>query len=182
MIQDILIPFITVGLAELGDKTQLAAFALSSKTKKYSQLLLGIILAFVIADGLAVIFGKVITNFIPMKYIKIIAGAIFIIFGIIILKNNKEKDKNYNLKNPFMSGFLLVLVSEMGDKTQIATGLFATKFNPLFVFIGVIAALTLLSVMAVYLGKYIATKVDKKTISTIAGILFILIGVFYLLG
>ena len=57
MISDILLPFITIALAELGDKTQLAVFALASKTKKHLSLLLGAILAFVIADGLAVILG-----------------------------------------------------------------------------------------------------------------------------
>jgi putative Ca2+/H+ antiporter (TMEM165/GDT1 family) len=66
----------------------------------------------------------------------------------------------------------------MGDKTQIASGLFATQYSPVWVFIGVISALTVLSVIAVYLGKFIALKIKKKTISTIAGIVFVLIGIF----
>ncbi len=70
-----------------------------------------------------------------------------------------------------------MLLSEMGDKTQIASGLFATKFNPILVFIGVILALTLLSLIAVFLGKFLTKKINKKTISIIAGILFILIGI-----
>ena len=178
MIQDILIPFITAGLAELGDKTQLAVFALASKTKKYMQLLLGIILAFIIADGLAVFLGDFIKKVIPMNYIKIGSGIIFIIFGIIILMSYKKKEKKkYHLKNPFFSGFSLILISEMGDKTQIASGLFATKFNPILVLIGVILALTILSIMAIYLGKFLATKLKRKTVSIIAGILFILIGI-----
>lgn len=41
MIQEILIPFLAVGLAELGDKTQLAVLSLASKTKKHWELLLG---------------------------------------------------------------------------------------------------------------------------------------------
>ena len=48
MLQDILIPLIVVGLAELGDKTQLSILLLASKTEKHMQLFLGTILAFFI--------------------------------------------------------------------------------------------------------------------------------------
>ena len=177
MIQDFLIPFLAIGLAELGDKTQLAVFCLASKTKKYLQLFIGVVLAFVIADGLAILLGDFIAKNIPMNYVKIGAGTIFIVVGIYMLANYKKEEKKHEIKTPFMSGFWLVLISEMGDKTQIASGLFATKFNPVLVFIGVIAALIVLSVIAIYLGKFVMEKINKKTVSFIAGILFILIGI-----
>jgi Ca2+/H+ antiporter, TMEM165/GDT1 family len=178
MIQDILIPFVSIGLAELGDKTQLAVLCLASKTEKYLQLLLGVILAFAITDGVAILLGNFITAHVPILYIKIVSGAVFIIFGLITLLNNKTEDAECDLKQPFTSGFFLILVSEMGDKTQIASGLFATKYNPAMVFIGVISALTVLSVMAVYLGKFIALKMNKGVISKIAGAVFIVMGIF----
>ncbi|MBW2980489.1 TMEM165/GDT1 family protein [Candidatus Woesearchaeota archaeon] len=177
MFQDFFIPFLTIGLAEFGDKTQLAVLGLSTKTKKHLPLILGVVLAFILTDGLAIILGDWISNFVPMRYIRTFAGVVFIVFGIIILMNTKEEKTKYELKNPFISTFLLVSMMEMGDKTQIAAALFATKFNPVLVFAGVIAALLVLSLLAVYAGKFIAKKVDKKIISKIAGILFILIGV-----
>jgi putative Ca2+/H+ antiporter (TMEM165/GDT1 family) len=181
MLEDILIPMMAVGLAELGDKTQLTVLCLASKTKRHLELLLGIILAFVIADGLAIMLGNFITTYIPIHYIKIISGAIFILFGILTLLSKKQEEATCDLKQPFASGFLLIFVSEVGDKTQIAAGLFATKFNPFMVFIGVISALTILSVMTIYLAKFVALKVNKKVISNIAGIVFILVGIFCLL-
>jgi len=179
MIQDILIPFLAVGLAEIGDKTQLAVFCLASKTKNYLQLLLGIVLAFVIADGLAVFLGNLITNIVPLNYIKIISGIIFVIFGIVLLIKQKKEENKCELVRPFTSGFFLVLAAEMGDKTQIASALFGARFNPIFVFIGVILALTLISIIAIYLGKFVTEKVNTKIVSTIAGILFILIGISF---
>jgi putative Ca2+/H+ antiporter (TMEM165/GDT1 family) len=178
MLTDILVPFAAIGLAELGDKTQLAILCLSSKTKKYLQLLLGVILAFVITDGLAIMLGNLITIYIPMGYLKIASGILFVLFGIFTLMNSRKEEAQCEMKQPFSSAFLLILISEMGDKTQIAAGLFATKYNPVQVFIGVILALTVLSVMAVYLGKLIALKLNKRLISTVAGILFVLIGTF----
>ncbi|MFC1705016.1 TMEM165/GDT1 family protein [Nanoarchaeota archaeon] len=176
MLQDFIIPFFTIGLAEFGDKTQLAVLGLSTKTKKHLPLILGVVLAFIITDGLAILLGDWISNFIPMDYIKIIAGIIFILFGVILLMNSKEEKEKYELKNPFISSFLLITMMEMGDKTQIAAALFATKFNPFLVFLGVITALLALSILAVYAGKFIVKKVDKKVVSKVAGILFILIG------
>ena len=51
------------------------------------------------------------------------------------------------------------------------------KFNALIVFLGTISVLLVLSLLAVYAGKLIVKKVDKKVVSKIAGVLFILIGV-----
>ena len=112
-----------------------------------------------------------------MNYIKIGSGILFIIFGVIILVSHKKEEAKCDIKVPFISGFWLILLSEMGDKTQIASGLFATQLSPLFVLAGVVAALTILSIIAIYLGKFVMAKINEKTISIIAGTLFILIGI-----
>ncbi len=177
MMEEVLIPFVAVGLAELGDKTQLAVLCLASKTRKYLQLLAGVMLAFVIADGAAILLGSFVTERVPMLYVKIVSGVVFIVFGILTLLRTKADDPRCDLKQPFASGFGLVLVSELGDKTQIASGLFAVKFSPVMVFIGVIAALALLSVLAVYMGRFIALRVNRRVISRIAGAVFIVLGI-----
>ena len=183
MIEDVLIPLITIGLAELGDKSQLSILLLSSKTKKHLQLLIGVILAFLLLDGIAVTAGFYIKDFLPMQGIKIVSGAIFIILGIITLTSrNKQETKKSLFKHPFLLGFGIIFMTEWGDKTQIAAGLFATKYNPIMVLIGTIISLTLFSIVAIFLGKFISEKVDRRKISIVARILFILIGLsfFYL--
>jgi putative Ca2+/H+ antiporter (TMEM165/GDT1 family) len=182
MLEDILVPLIIVGLAEFGDKTQLSVLLLSSKTEKHLHLLFGAILAFLIVDGTAILVGEWITNIVPINLVKMLSGVIFIIFGILILRSDKgeNKIKCYS-KNQFYSGFTLIFLSEWGDKTQIASGLFATKYNGLLVLIGVMIALTLLSIMAIYLGKVISSKIERKRITKIAGILFILLGISFFL-
>jgi len=183
VIQDILLPFLLVGLAELGDKTQLAVLVLSTKTRRYKSLLAGVMLAFILTDGIAILFGNYIAQRVPLDYVRIGAGLMFILFGLMTLlqRDKDEEEGSYELKSPFMSGFWLILIAEMGDKTQLAAALFATQYNPLLVFVGVIMALFILSVLTVYLGKIIMEKIDKKIISTIAGIMFILIGASFFL-
>lgn len=174
------IPLIIIGLAEFGDKTQLLILLLSSKTEKHMHLLLGIMLAFLVVDGAAILVGKWITTLLSVALIKMLSGIIFIIVGIIILRDNREEIKGeYYYKNPFYSGFVLIFLSEWGDKTQIVSGLLATKYNGLMVLIGAITSLTLSSVIAIYLGKFISRNIERGIITKIAGILFILIGISF---
>ena len=151
-----MIPLVTIAAAEFGDKTQLSILVLSSKTTKHLHLLAGVILAFLIVDGIAIAAGTWITTIIPINYLKIISGIIFIIFGILILVNrDDDKQKTPTRRNPFIAAFLIIMLTEWGDKTQIAAALFATQYNPYLVLIGTLAGLTLLSVVAIYFGRYI---------------------------
>jgi putative Ca2+/H+ antiporter (TMEM165/GDT1 family) len=177
MAHEYLLPFFAILLAELGDKTQLAVFCLASKTKKYVQLLIGVMLAFIVADGLAILFGDFISNYIPLSFIKIGCGVVFIVVGIVFLLKDKEGETTCELKTPLGSGFGLVLISEMGDKTQIASAFFATRYNPWIVFFSVILALFLISVLAVFFGKFIMDRVDRRIVSKVSGILFVIIGI-----
>lgn len=77
--------FITIFLAELGDKTQLAAIMMSSKTQRPISVYIGAMLAFGVITLLAVVVGMGVTKFMPMHVIKNLSAAAFIIIGILIL-------------------------------------------------------------------------------------------------
>ncbi len=82
-----------------------------------------------------------------------------------------------SMMTTLVKGKSLVLISEMGDKTQIASALFATRYNPWIVFFSVILALFLISVLAVFFGKFIMDRVDRRIVSKVSGILFVIIGI-----
>ncbi len=112
--------------------------------------------------------------------LKLLFAAIFIAFGFLTLRNNNEgEEKDASFQNPFYAGFTMIFLSEWGDKTQIAAALFAVKYSFWQVLIGVMTALALLSVIAVYLGRFIAGRIDRRLISKIAGTLFIVIGISF---
>lgn len=183
-LNDIIIPLLAVGLAEMGDKTQLSVLLLSSRTREYAQLLAGIMLAFLLADGFAILVGSWVTSVIPLHLVKLISGAVFILFGIMILRGDSEEDVESRLspRSAFVSGFSMIFLSEWGDKTQIASALFATEYDPYMVFIGVMTALLILSVMAIYLGKFLASRIDRRLITRVAGVVFLLIGFSFMLS
>ena len=176
MLQDFLIPLIAIGLSELGDKTQFAIMSLAAKTHRHFEILVGAMLAFALADGAAILLGASFGQLIPIPYLRLFAGIAFIVFGIISLRNHTEKEQQISLKRPFLSTFLLVLVSEIGDKSQIAAGLFATTYSPWFVFMGVLGALAILSILAIIVGKVLLHHVHKRWLRLATGTLFILIG------
>jgi len=174
-----------VGLAEMGDKTQLSILILSTRTKEYFRLLLGVMLAFLLTDGLAILLGSYVGDVMPVTAVKALSGLVFILFGILILKNGPEDEEaamSHSSRSAFISGFSMIFLSEWGDKTQIASALFATEYDPHMVLTGVMMALFLLSLMAIYLGRYLSSRIDRKLLSRAAGAIFLIIGSYFLLS
>ena len=75
--------FVAVFIAELGDKTQLATLLFASD-KEVSKLTVfaGASLALIIASGIGVLAGSLISNTVNEKYLHYLAGAGFIVIGI----------------------------------------------------------------------------------------------------
>jgi len=80
--------------------------------------------------------------------------------------------------------FLTVLIAEMGDKTQLATMLFATdqRIGRIAVFVAAAAALVMASALAVLAGGIVTRFVPESTLKIAAGIGFILIGIWTLIS
>jgi len=74
--------------------------------------------------------------------------------------------------------FVTVFIAELGDKTQLATLLFASKApgNLVAVFVGASAALIVASAVGVLAGGVISQYVSPKQLSYVAGAGFLIIG------
>lgn len=80
----------------------------------------------------------------------------------------------------FFTIFFTVLFAELGDKTQLATLLFATnrENTKLMVFLAAASALVSASAIAVYLGSILGRYINPKYLSWIAGVGFIIVGIW----
>lgn len=78
----------------------------------------------------------------------------------------------------FFTIFGAVFIAELGDKTQLATMLFATdrEVNKYLVFAAASAALVVASAMGVLAGSLLAEYINQKYLHYIAGVGFIAIG------
>lgn len=81
----ILSTFLMIFLAELGDKTQVSAFALATGRKAFLSVFIGAAGALVVSTVIAVSLGTVVGRFISEKLLKFIAAAIFLGFGALTL-------------------------------------------------------------------------------------------------
>ncbi|AAZ57851.1 conserved hypothetical protein [Prochlorococcus marinus str. NATL2A] len=86
--------FVTVFLAEMGDKTQLTTITLSSTTNKPLAVFIGSSLALISATLLGALAGGSISNLIPAFLLKLLSGIVFLVIGINLLLQSKTEASN----------------------------------------------------------------------------------------
>tara|TARA_B100000214_G_C23880694_1_gene587114 strand:- start:79 stop:372 length:294 start_codon:yes stop_codon:yes gene_type:complete len=82
--------FVTVFLAEMGDKTQLTTITLSSSTNKPFAVFIGSSIALILATLLGALAGGSIANLIPAFLLKMLSGIVFLIIGINLIAQIKN--------------------------------------------------------------------------------------------
>lgn len=180
--------FISFGLifvAELGDKTQLMVFTLALRYGG-KPVLAGAFLAFAVLSGSAAVIGKGLGELFSPELITQASAWVFILFGLYMLFLKREESGQETAKPSsragFVAAFSLIAISEMGDKTQIATLLLSVKYQSfLSVFLGSLAALSFASLLGILLAGRLHKFIPQKYIAPIAGILFLLLGIGTLL-
>ena len=183
-----LIPFLAafsfIFLAELGDKTQLAVITLCSR-HDWKVVLSGAMLSFALIDGLSVLVGRGIAEVVPLFWIQIIGGVMFIAFGLYILLHKERGNESFKLtekSSGFISTLILISLAELGDKTQLAVIALAAEYaEAIMVFLGVISGFLAITIIGILIGKGLIHLVPQRYLRLISAILFIGFGIIFLL-
>ena len=77
--------FLTLFLAELGDKTQLAVITMTASTESKISVFLGASLALIVVTLLGVLLGGVLSQYVPTEWLQRIVAVEFILIGVLIL-------------------------------------------------------------------------------------------------
>ena len=72
-------------LAEMGDKTQLAAMTMAAEKKRPWEVFLGASLGLAAVSAVGIIVGTALGQYLPVEWIKRVAGAAFVVIGVLIL-------------------------------------------------------------------------------------------------
>ena len=72
-------------LAEMGDKTQLAAMTMAAQKNQPWAVFIGSSLALVCVSAIGVLVGTVLSQYLPLEWIKRTSAVAFIIIGVLIL-------------------------------------------------------------------------------------------------
>ena len=88
--------FVTVFLAEMGDKTQLTTITLSSTTNKPLAVFIGSSIALILAILLGALAGGSISKLIPEFMLKLLSGIVFLIIGINLMAKSRDENSSHN--------------------------------------------------------------------------------------
>lgn len=121
MVSAFLIAMVAVVLAEMGDKTQLLAMAFAARFR-WQTVLWAVFAATLLNHLMAVLAGNVVTQFIPLPWIKLVAATSFIVFALWTIRGDTlEGEDQRQGRTPFWTVAIAFFLAEMGDKTQLMT-------------------------------------------------------------
>ncbi|MER7051420.1 MULTISPECIES: TMEM165/GDT1 family protein [unclassified Streptomyces] len=177
--------FGVVFLAELPDKTALAGLVLGTRYRA-SYVFAGVAAAFLLHVVLAVAAGSVLT-LLPQQIVHAITGVLFLGGAAVLLMRKDDEDEeirkpeNQSFWKVSGAGFMLILVAEFGDLTQIMTANLAARYDdPLSVGLGAVLALWAVAGLGIVGGKALMKRVPLALITKIAALLMLGLGVWSL--
>ena len=176
MLAAALTAFISIFVAEFGDKTQLVSLSLASRYPPL-QVLAGAMVALAAVLGLAVGAGGFIAAYVPAVVIAAASGILFIIMGLFTLVRRQREEAPRNGRAGFYQTLVMVFLAELGDKTQMAAVLLAASFGqPVAVFGGAMAAMFVNHALAVFIGRRFFSRINPKLLKQGTAFLFMVIG------
>ncbi|MET8687848.1 TMEM165/GDT1 family protein [Streptomyces sp. NPDC004732] len=177
--------FGVVFLAELPDKTALAGLVLGTRYRA-SYVFAGVAAAFTVHVVLAVAAGSVLT-LLPQQLVHALTGILFLAGAAMLLLKGGDDDgevkqpENQSFWKVSGAGFMLILVAEFGDLTQIMTANLAARYDdPLSVGLGAVLALWAVAGLGIVGGKALMKRVPLALITKIAALLMLGLGVWSL--
>lgn len=173
--------FVLIFLAEFGDKSQLVCMTLAAKHRPWP-VLLGAAIAFAVLNLLAVLFGAVISAWIPKFWLALIVAGLFGFFGVqSLLFNDKEnEDESTEIRSShglFITALLMIFIAEFGDKTQLAVAGLASTYHSPPVWLGSTLALLATTALGVIAGQRLLKQLPLVMIHKGSGVLFLLLAI-----
>ena len=171
-----LMPLMFIFLAEMGDKSMLLALAFATKYD-WKLVLAGVFSATILNHLMVVLLGSYITSFASLQTITIVCALAFIGFGIWTIRGDELTDGDMNKtknKTPFWTVAIAFFISEMGDKTQLATLTLATQYDGIIsVWLGTTFGMVLADAVGIILGKVLGKRIPEDAIKWVSALVFI---------
>ena len=180
-----LVSTMVVGIAEIGDKTQILSMILAARFQRPVPILFGILLATIANHAVAGFAGELFGSLLAGPWLRWILGLSFFSVAVWALFPDRYEgdEKRTTRSGAFTSTLIAFFLAEIGDKTQIATVGLAARFEVFYsVVIGTTLGMMLANIPAVILGDRLAGRLPVKAIRLIAAVVFALLGIATLSG
>ena len=178
--------FFTEFIAEMGDKTQLMLIALTPKYK-LKDIMFGTAAAILVLNGLAVLAGGLVSEFIPDWLIKTAAALAFLYFAALTIAGDDDDEEEEGGKSKIkfapLAVFCTFFLAELGDKTQLTAITFGANEgmeSALIVWIGCSLGLFGADILGMLVGYLLKSRTPDGLLNTLAFIIFSVFGVYTL--
>jgi putative Ca2+/H+ antiporter (TMEM165/GDT1 family) len=175
-----------VALGEIGDKTQLLAMLLAARFGKPWPVILGILAATLANHTLAGYVGTVLRNVVPANLLQWAVALSFFAVAVWALKPDTIGEDEAPATTPhgvFVVTAVAFFLAEMGDKTQVATAILASRFGMLApVVAGTTLGMLIVDVPTVLFGRLAAKRLPLRAIRVAAALMFVVLGAAALLA
>lgn len=182
--------FVLVFLAELPDKTALASLVLGTRYRPI-YVFTGAASAFVVHVALAIVAGRLLA-LLPHRALEAVVAGLFIIGAILLLRGrpDEEEEEDLDIKEGTeptffrvsSTAFLVILVAEFGDLTQILTANLAARYHDFIpsVAIGAVLGLWAVAGLAIVGGRSLLRVVPLVVVTRIAAAIMLVLAGFSL--
>ncbi|HJU20658.1 MAG TPA: TMEM165/GDT1 family protein [Stellaceae bacterium] len=180
-----LVSTMVVGLAEIGDKTQILSLMLAARFRRAPPILAGILFATVANHAAAGLAGTFFGTLLTGALLRWLLGLSFLSFAVWALFPDRlgEEDCALGRRGAFVATLCAFFIAELGDKTQLATIGLAARFDQFYWVVGgTTLGMMLANIPAVLIGGRLADRLPLKAIRLGAALVFAGIGVLTLLG
>ena len=175
-----------VALGEMGDKTQLLALLLAARFKRPWPIVAGIAVATLANHALAGALGHGLALWLGPAVLRWVVGIGFLAMAAwMLVPDRVDADEAARARSlsVFATTVVAFFLTEMGDKTQLATVALAARYPELIaVVLGTTLGLMLANAPVVWLGDRLLRRVSMPLLHGLAALLFAVMGVLALLN
>jgi len=168
-------------LGEMGDKTQLLALLLAARYRRPWPIAFGILVATLANHAGASALGAWALRLLDPQWLRWILGASFLAVAAWMLVPDKPDESGARLPGRWgVFGVTLVafFLTEMGDKTQIATVMLAARYDSIWlVTAGTTLGMLLANVPLVIFGERLVRQVPMVWVHRVAALVFAALGI-----
>ena len=183
-VETFLVSTAVVGLAEIGDKTQILSLLLAARFGRPWPIICGIFFATLANHAAAGLLGTYFGGLFTGPWMRWILGVSFLSVALWALFPDRfEGGRVARHSGAFLTTLFAFFLTEIGDKTQIATIGLAARFEQFYpVVAGTTLGMMLANIPVVLIGDRAAAKLPLRAIRIAAAIAFVALGLLTLLS
>ncbi|MEM8620114.1 MAG: TMEM165/GDT1 family protein [Actinomycetota bacterium] len=167
-----------VFVAELGDKSQLAALSLAAR-RGWREVVVAVLVVSVVTTSLSAVGGGVIGAALSPVARAWLAGLVFLVVAVWSWMGSPIQAEPEVASRSRLAAIGVLVVAELGDKTMFATAGLGAEFGALPAWIGASVGMAAAGLLAVAIGARVGRWLSPQTLRVATSAVFLAVAVSF---